>query len=133
MELLIIKNGHVFARANDENSLAEDTYEFRTVNDSDMPAYPTEDAGKGKYYELDYVDDTLVWIQKDRPLTTEERMEEMQSEIDKMNNAWKIGEAVVKGDRRTFGGYWYTCLQAHTTQADWTPDLTPALWIKDPE
>lgn len=22
----------------------------------------------------------------------------------------------------------YKCVQAHTTQSDWTPDITPALW-----
>lgn len=33
------------------------------------------------------------------------------------------------GDRRRFDGVLYKCVQAHTTQADWTPDITPALWV----
>lgn len=42
--------------------------------------------------------------------------------------AWMDGEKVEKGWKRTFGGKTYECLQAHQTQADWTPDKVPALW-----
>ena len=42
---------------------------------------------------------------------------------------WKIKEYVNVGDRRRFDGVLYKCIQAHTTQADWTPDITPALWV----
>ena len=42
---------------------------------------------------------------------------------------WKIKEYVKVGDRRRFDGVLYRCIQAHTTQADWTPDITPALWV----
>jgi hypothetical protein len=24
----------------------------------------------------------------------------------------------------------YKCVQSHTTQLDWTPDITPALWVR---
>ena len=33
------------------------------------------------------------------------------------------------GDRVQHGGTLYKCVQAHTSQADWTPDATPALWV----
>ena len=42
---------------------------------------------------------------------------------------WRINEYVNAGDRRRFNGVLYKCVQAHTTQADWTPDITPALWV----
>ena len=42
---------------------------------------------------------------------------------------WRIKESVKVGDRRRFDGALYKCVQAHTTQADWTPDITPALWV----
>lgn len=42
---------------------------------------------------------------------------------------WKIKESVKVGDRRRFDGALYKCVQAHTTQADWAPDITPALWV----
>ena len=47
---------------------------------------------------------------------------------------WKPGEAVNVGDRRYYAPRLYKAVQAHTTQADWTPDITPALWavVGDP-
>lgn len=41
---------------------------------------------------------------------------------------WQPGEAVTVGDLRAHDGTIVEALQAHTTQADWTPDRTPALW-----
>lgn len=41
---------------------------------------------------------------------------------------WKPGEAVQVGDVREWDGTAVECLQAHITQADWTPDVVPALW-----
>lgn len=41
---------------------------------------------------------------------------------------WIAGEQVYVGTQRTYGGATYTCSQSHATQADWTPDATPALW-----
>ena len=47
---------------------------------------------------------------------------------------WTVGEAVEVGDRRYYAPRLYKAVQAHTTQADWTPDITPALWavVGDP-
>ena len=42
---------------------------------------------------------------------------------------WEIGRAYATGDRVQHGGILYKCVQAHTSQADWTPDATPALWV----
>lgn len=41
---------------------------------------------------------------------------------------WAAGIAVLVGDRYQYNGKLYKCGQAHTTQSDWTPDVTPALW-----
>lgn len=41
---------------------------------------------------------------------------------------WIAGEKVWVGTRRMYGGKEYECLQAHVTQADWTPPAAPALW-----
>ena len=41
---------------------------------------------------------------------------------------WKPNEYFEKGERRRHDGVLYRCEQSHTSQADWTPDLTPALW-----
>ena len=42
---------------------------------------------------------------------------------------WAIGRDYAAGDRVQYGGALYKCVQAHTSQADWTPDATPALWV----
>lgn len=34
------------------------------------------------------------------------------------------------GDRIRYNGKLYRCEQAHTAQADWTPDITQALWTE---
>ena len=41
---------------------------------------------------------------------------------------WAVGIAVAKDSRYQYSGKLYKVVQAHTTQADWTPDVTPALW-----
>lgn len=43
---------------------------------------------------------------------------------------WRSGVAYVVDDRRTFEGLLYRCVQAHTSQADWTPPAVPALWVR---
>lgn len=43
--------------------------------------------------------------------------------------AWATGTAYTTGDRVQHGGTLYKCVQAHTSQADWTPDATAALWV----
>ena len=42
---------------------------------------------------------------------------------------WAIDTAYAAGGRVQHGGILYKCVQAHTSQADWTPDSTPALWV----
>lgn len=103
MELIIVRDGHVFARATDD-SAEQHFYELRTVSDADMPEYPVESAGKGKRYELDYLDGVLQWVKKDRPLTVSERMDVMQSQIDEiLYPAWVqptgVHDAYAKGAR----------------------------------
>ena len=43
---------------------------------------------------------------------------------------WTVDEAVSVGDIRSYDGKLYKVVQAHTTQADWIPDATPALWTE---
>ena len=43
--------------------------------------------------------------------------------------AWTTGKAYAVGDRVQYDGTLYKCAQAHTSQADWTPDATQALWV----
>lgn len=41
---------------------------------------------------------------------------------------WKEGSTVKVDQRYQYGERLYKVVQAHTTQADWTPDITPSLW-----
>ncbi len=43
---------------------------------------------------------------------------------------WETGVAYAVGDRRQYDGLLYRCVQAHTSQADWTPPAVPALWVR---
>lgn len=41
---------------------------------------------------------------------------------------WQSGITYAIGDRICYAKTLYKCAQAHTSQDDWTPDATPALW-----
>lgn len=43
---------------------------------------------------------------------------------------WESGVAYAVGDRRQYDGLLYRCVQAHTSQDDWTPPAVPALWVR---
>lgn len=42
--------------------------------------------------------------------------------------AWVVGKAYAVNDRAQYNGTLYKCVQAHTSQTDWMPSATPALW-----
>ena len=42
--------------------------------------------------------------------------------------AWEENTAYTVGERIRYNSTLYRCVQAHTSQSDWTPDQTPALW-----
>lgn len=43
-------------------------------------------------------------------------------------DAWQADTDYSVNDIRKFDGQVYRCVQAHTSQADWTPSQAPALW-----
>ena len=43
---------------------------------------------------------------------------------------WAAGIEVTAGERLRYGADLYRVEQSHTTQAGWTPDITPALYTK---
>ena len=44
--------------------------------------------------------------------------------------AWAVGVAYAKDERVQFDGKLYKVVQAHTSQADWTPPTVPALFAE---
>lgn len=43
---------------------------------------------------------------------------------------WAVGVDYAVDDRICYGEKLYKVVQAHTSQADWTPDVTPALFVE---
>ena len=43
---------------------------------------------------------------------------------------WKAEQEYAVDDRIQFDEVLYKCVQAHTSQEDWEPDITPALWTR---
>ena len=43
---------------------------------------------------------------------------------------WAAGVDYTAGYKVQHGGRLWRCLQAHTSQADWTPETAPALWTE---
>ena len=44
-------------------------------------------------------------------------------------DAFTVGRAYRVGDMCSYSGKVYRAVQAHTSQADWTPEKVPALWV----
>lgn len=56
--------------------------------------------------------------------------DEEAEKVPSLFEEWKPATTYEVGNRRynAFDQKLYECLQAHTSQADWRPDLTPSLW-----
>ena len=44
------------------------------------------------------------------------------------STAYKLNEMVTYGENEVGDPQLYRCVLAHTSQSNWTPDITPALW-----
>ena len=44
--------------------------------------------------------------------------------------AWAADTAYAADERIRYSGKLYRCVQSHTSQSEWTPDATPALWTE---
>lgn len=58
-------------------------------------------------------------------LTDEEALEGVE-----LFPAWEAETEYDAGTRVRYGGKLYRCEQSHTSQSDWTPDVTPAMWTE---
>ena len=56
--------------------------------------------------------------------------DEQAIEVIDLYDEWAVNKQVYAGNRIQFEGELYKVLQDHTTQADWTPDVTPALYVE---
>lgn len=60
------------------------------------------------------------------PLLTDEQAEQVPDAFPE----WAVGAAYRIGDRVRWEDVLYKCVQAHTSQEGWEPDITPALWTR---
>lgn len=56
--------------------------------------------------------------------------DEQALEVKELYQLWEVDTAYIVGDVRRHGDKLFRCLQAHTSQADWTPDVSLALWVE---
>lgn len=56
--------------------------------------------------------------------------DEQAADLPQVFPEWAVGVAYKADDRRRYGGKLYKCLQAHTSQADYTPDVAVSLWVE---
>ena len=73
--------------------------------------------------------EALQWRHKIEQAVTHLPDEEAVESVE-LFPAWQTGTAYEAQTRVRYGGLLYRCEQAHTSQSDWTPDATPALWTE---
>ena len=56
--------------------------------------------------------------------------DEQALEVKELYQLWEVDTAYAVDDVRRYNDKLFRCLQAHTSQADWTPDAVPALWVE---
>ena len=81
-----------------------------------------------KFAEYDEILRTLIGSNSEKIVST--FTDENAVKVIDLYPVWTVGISVAKDSRYQYNGKLYKCVQAHTTQADWAPDVTPALWVK---
>ena len=61
-------------------------------------------------------------------IISDELDDQTVAELSALFDPWAPDQVVKVGDLRSWDDTVVECIQAHTTQADWTPDVVPALW-----
>ena len=86
--------------------------------------------GDGTDYFGVYCEDHAAWLaaQPTAVGITEVEAEVSAEKAVAQIPPWASGHVVLVGDWRIYAEELYSCIQAHTTQSDWTPNVTPALW-----
>ena len=61
---------------------------------------------------------------------SESLSDEVASTVPDLFDEWQANTLYTVGDRRKYNGTLYKCLTAHESQAQWTPDVSPSLWVR---
>lgn len=85
-----------------------------------------EEWAQGQEDYKEYEDPAQAALDEVLPILTDEQAETVPDAFP----AWAAGIAYSQGVRVRYDGVLYKCVQPHTSQEDWTPDKTPALWTR---
>ncbi len=130
----ILKENDVVVEETDmsEFSIAGQVVDYRNGTVSIKMGKPTEtESAKATVTALVGAPVTYARAVELRPIIEQAAVSLSDGEaatVPELITAWAYPVACAEGDRRSYGGKVYKCRQAHTSQADWTPDKTPALW-----
>lgn len=117
---------------NSEYSLAGDITDHRDGTVSIKMGKPTEtESAKATVTALAGEPITYARAMELRPIIEQAAVSLSDGEaasVPELITAWAYPVDYAEGDRRSYGGKVCKCRQAHTSQADWTPDKTPNLW-----
>lgn len=117
---------------NSEYSLAGDITDHRDGTVSIKMGKPTEtESAKATVTALAGEPVTYARAVELRPIIEQAAVslsDAAAATVPELITAWAYPVDYAEGDRRSYGGKVHKCRQAHTSQADWTPDKTPALW-----
>lgn len=61
---------------------------------------------------------------------SESLTDETAQDVPYLFNPWAADTHYELGERIRYGETLYKCLQAHTSQEDWTPDVAVSLWVR---
>ena len=56
--------------------------------------------------------------------------DDIASEVPELFKPWETNAEYVVGDRVRYEMTLYKCIQQHTSQSDWTPDVAVSLWAR---
>lgn len=130
----ILKEDDVVVEETDmsEYSIAGQVVDYRNGTVSIKMGKPTEtESAKATVTALAGEPVTYARAVKLRPIIEQATVSLSDGEaasVPELITAWAYPVDYAKGDRRRYGGKVYKCRQGHTSQADRTPDKTPALW-----
>ena len=74
--------------------------------------------------------DVLCALFAEQPQMLESLPDEVLCHMAPFMQPWESGKAYEAGDLREYGERPYRCLIAHTSQDDWTPDVSVSLWAR---
>lgn len=118
---------------NSEYSLAGDITDHRDGTVSIKMGKPTEtESAQATVTALAGAPVTYARAVELRPIIEQAAVSLSDGEaasVPELITAWAYPVAYAEGDRRSYSGKVYKCRQAHTSQTDWNPAATPALWV----